>query len=482
MRLKRFYHQINVSKLSKVECNAIRNEIKIHKSLSHPNIIGFVDCTQIGPEVYILMELASYGCLFQYLDPKIGMPENLALRFFYQTSRGIEYMHQNRIMHRDIKPENLILDETLNVKICDLGYSCYFEDENPRSTICGTFFYYPPEMLEDEKHTLKVDIWCLGVLLYELLHCEPPYFGLNLKDLHNSIKTRELDIREDLTMECVDLIRKMLTIDPAARISIDEILAHPAITSRIESFSQPVSEEDFKYLMNNYYQFKLKQVKTKTINEDIDKLVQDNKVVQVRVIKENHDTALVNVPVPPGIDQIENNFVSLTEGLKTEGHLKRQKRANSLSKIAALRILETKTEEYAVKDWSSNNFMCEFLINMAVQSRISIHPSGRMILLERKLDWRSHLFKIEKDFGIEDHIVFVISFSRLHNLFLIEAIQVPDSPGVYRKLLKKNFRGKSEKELFDQTNIEGLAFCQKDGVLAGARSLFSAILVADLSL
>jgi serine/threonine protein kinase len=465
-----------------VECDAIRNEIKIHRSLSHPNIIGFIDCAQIGPDVYILMELASYGCLFQYLDPKIGMPENLALRFFYQTVRGIEYMHKNKIMHRDIKPENLLLDETLNVKICDLGYSCYFDDMNPRSTICGTFFYYPPEMLEDQKHTLKVDIWCLGVLLYEMLHCQPPYFGLDLKDLYNSIKTRELDIREDLTPDCVDLLRRMLIIDPDSRISVEEVLNHPAISSRVEKFGEPVSEDDFKYLMNNYYQFKLKQVQTKTINEDIDKLVNDHKVVQVKVIKDNHDTALITVPVPPGIEQIENNYVSLTEGLKTDHYLKRQKRANSLSKLKILQKLESNPNDYPIKDWNSNNLMCEFLIRMALQSRTSIHPSGRMILLERKLNWQDHLFTLEKESGLEDQILFVIFFSRLHNLFIVEGIREPNSTGVYRKLLKKNFRGKSEKELTDETGIDGLAFCQKDGVLAGARNLFAAILIADLSL
>ena len=428
------------------------------------------------------MELASYGCLFQYLDPKIGMPENLALRFFYQAARGIEYMHNNRIMHRDIKPENLILDETLNVKICDFGYSCYFEDENPRSTICGTFFYYPPEMLEDQKHTLKVDIWCLGVLLYELLHCQPPYFGLNLKDLHNSIKTRELELREDISAECIDLVRKMLITDPVSRINIEEVLSHQVITSRKGSFEQPVSEEDFKYLMNNYYQYKLKQVKTRTINEDIDKLVHDKKVVQVRVIKENHDIALVNVPVPPGIDQIENNFVGLVEGLRLDGYLQTRRRANSLSKLEALRTVSVKAEEYTVKDWGSENFMCEFLVKMAVQNRTSVHPSGRMILLERKLKWQNYLLKVEQEFGIEDHLLFVIFFSRLHKMFLIEAIQEPRSPGVYRKLLKKNFRGKSERSLFEETNIDGFAFCQKDGLVAGAKSLFSAILVADMSL
>jgi serine/threonine protein kinase len=441
-----------------------------------------MDCIQNGNIVSILLEFASYGNLFQYLDLKVGMPETLALRFFYQTSIGIKYLHNNNIMHRDLKPENLLLDEKLNIKICDLGYACYFEEENPRSTMCGTFYYYPPEMLEEQKHTLKVDIWCLGVILYELLHCKTPYFGLNLDDLHNSIKTRSIELREDLTDETKELLKRMLSVDPDQRLSIDDVLGHPAITNRIENFKEPVSEDDFKYLMNNYYEFKLRQIKTKTINEDINKLVNEKKVVQVRILNDNNESSLVAVPIPEGIFQTENNFVSLAEVISTCDTSIPRKRALSTDRLNQIHRLNRDTEIYPVKTWSSQHFMLDFLIKTAIQNREAIHPSQQIILLERSLDWKHAFYRVEKELGLSEHIRFIIYFSRVHQLFVVEAIEDEVEKGVFRKLLHKNFRNKSEQKLVELTNIPGFVFCQKYGLIAGARTLFSAILIADLSL
>lgn len=72
-------------------------------------------------------------------------------------------------MHRDLKPENLLLDENLNVKLCDFGWSVEFTEKRNRHTLCGTYEYMAPEIFTGQSQTIKADIWSLGILLFELL-------------------------------------------------------------------------------------------------------------------------------------------------------------------------------------------------------------------------------------------------------------------------------------------------------------------------
>lgn len=116
--------KIDVSELSNEDCNNLKLEIDIHKNLDHPNIIKFHGCLQRKQFVYILLENAENGTLFFYIDIKEGLPEVLAIRFFYETVLSIMYLHENNIWHRDIKPENLLLDKFFKVRLCDFGWCC----------------------------------------------------------------------------------------------------------------------------------------------------------------------------------------------------------------------------------------------------------------------------------------------------------------------------------------------------------------------
>ena len=110
------------------------------------------------------------GCLFFYISSTDGLSEQLAMRFFYQTCLAVRYLHENNVIHRDIKPENLLLDDNFNIKLCDFGWSCQAQEFDIRTSICGTYEYMSPEIVVDHKHGYKVDIWCLGIMLYEFLH------------------------------------------------------------------------------------------------------------------------------------------------------------------------------------------------------------------------------------------------------------------------------------------------------------------------
>lgn len=119
------------------------------------------------------MEKACNSSLFFYIDCTKGIGEEMALRFLYQTCRAVQYLHMNNVIHRDIKPENILLDRDFFVKLCDFGCATRIDAPAKRTSVCGTYEYMSPEVVDNQQcigQTAKVDIWSLGVLLYEMLH------------------------------------------------------------------------------------------------------------------------------------------------------------------------------------------------------------------------------------------------------------------------------------------------------------------------
>ena len=151
---------------------------------------------------------------------------------------AIQFIHEKSIIHRDIKPENILISSDGSLKLADFGWSSFLEDHRKRETYCGTLDYLAPEMLtRDHKHDEKVDIWAIGVLIYELCTGTSPFSTelikakiVTEKAVKMNIQTLNYKIPEFLSNECQSLIRKILTVDPKDRLTIKEIIAHPWMT------------------------------------------------------------------------------------------------------------------------------------------------------------------------------------------------------------------------------------------------------------
>lgn len=148
----------------------IDEEIRIHNLVFHPNIVQIIDFKETPDAIYILLDIAENGCVFFYIHSRRGLPEQIAIRFFYQTVLAVKYIHGMGILHRDIKPENLLLDSNYNILLCDFGWACSTFEYDKRQSICGTFEYMSPEIAMLKGHDIKTDIWSLGILLYEFIH------------------------------------------------------------------------------------------------------------------------------------------------------------------------------------------------------------------------------------------------------------------------------------------------------------------------
>ena len=233
----------------------LTTEIEIHKNIRHPHIIRFYNQIKENNMLYFLLEYAANGCLFFYIDSKKGLPEKIALKIFYQTALAIENLHKKNIIHRDIKPENILLDENFNIKLCDLGWACKLENNSLRNSICGTYEYMAPEIFMLKEHDKKVDIWCLGILLYEMIEGAPPYDAGSLNEIRKAFKEKKIVFKNKVSEGTKNLILDMLKEGINERIDIEGILNSDIIKRNEAEFKKKFLKEDldvlFKYYIKN---------------------------------------------------------------------------------------------------------------------------------------------------------------------------------------------------------------------------------------
>ena len=217
----------------------IYNEINIHSKLDHENIIKLYNVHEDNENINIIMEYAPNGNLYELITKeKNGFSEYKAFEYFIQVVNAVYYLHNNNIIHRDIKPENILIGDDNKIKLCDFGWAKELTLEN-RSTFCGTIEYMAPEIVENENYDYGVDIWSLGILLYELLYGHSPFKANNTKNVILNIKSHELtydDNNKNVSKSCKDLIKKLLNNNPQKRYKIRDILEHPFIKKHSEKY------------------------------------------------------------------------------------------------------------------------------------------------------------------------------------------------------------------------------------------------------
>lgn len=156
----------------------VRREIEIQSRLTHPNILRLFGHFHDRRRIFLILECAGGGELYKHLRKEQQFSEQKAAKYIVQTTAALEYLHKKRIMHRDIKPENILLGVHGEAMISDFGWSVHASDHR-RKTICGTLDYMPPEMLASSSagnfYDEKIDLWSLGVLMYELLVGNAPF-------------------------------------------------------------------------------------------------------------------------------------------------------------------------------------------------------------------------------------------------------------------------------------------------------------------
>lgn len=204
----------------------IRREIEIMSSLNHPHITTIHEVFENSSKIVIVMEYASKGDLYDYINDRQRLTEQEARHFFRQIVSAVYYCHKNGIVHRDLKLENILLDENGNVKIADFGLSNLYQQDKYLQTYCGSPLYASPEIVNGRPYKgPEVDSWSLGVLLYILVHGNMPFDGQDYKHLVRQISSGEYR-QPNKPSDACGLIRWMLMVNPERRATIEDIANH----------------------------------------------------------------------------------------------------------------------------------------------------------------------------------------------------------------------------------------------------------------
>ena len=248
---------------AKEDLERIKREIKILQLMDHPNIIKTYKIIENDKNYYIIMEYCEGGELFNYIVEKEKLDENEASMFFFQLINALEYIHSLGIAHRDLKPENLLLIENKIIKIIDFGLSNYFNGEQNLETPCGSPSYASPEIIKGEAYNgFSIDIWASGIIMFAMLCGYLPFDddeeeedddsnegnksernNKNNNSISNSneesnesdddnevlfqrILEGKLDFPDYLSKDSIDLMKKILVVNPDERIQIKDIKKH----------------------------------------------------------------------------------------------------------------------------------------------------------------------------------------------------------------------------------------------------------------
>nr|XP_046185445.1 calcium/calmodulin-dependent protein kinase type II delta 1 chain-like isoform X4 [Oncorhynchus gorbuscha] len=231
---------INTKKLSARDHQKLEREARICRLLKHPNIVRLHDSISEEGFHYLVFDLVTGGELFEDIVAREYYSEADASHCIQQILEAVLHCHQTGVVHRDLKPENLLLASKLKgaaVKLADFGLAIEVQgDQQAWFGFAGTPGYLSPEVLRKDPYGKPVDMWACGVILYILLVGYPPFWDEDQHRLYQQIKAGAYDFPspewDTVTPEAKDLINKMLTINPAKRVTATDALKHPWICQR----------------------------------------------------------------------------------------------------------------------------------------------------------------------------------------------------------------------------------------------------------
>ena len=267
----------------------INREIEIMYKLNHPHIIKLINHFEDDEKLYLLMPYASKGQLYSLLKRQVRFDQRTAAQYMREVIEAVRYIHSfsPKIIHRDIKPENLLLDDNYRVLLSDFGWSNFLDDNEFRKTFCGTPEYLSPEMAKKSGHNEMVDIWALGVLMFEFLAGYAPFSGSTPKELYCNIKKLKIHWPDDFPPLAKNLITKILKLNPSERLNINEILDHAWFTQ-----NPPLRHVLTNYLTNEKDILKSHLIieKPENVEDKLNEIVNANKKRKFGTLRHNSES------------------------------------------------------------------------------------------------------------------------------------------------------------------------------------------------
>jgi len=192
-------------------------------SVRHPFIVDLKYAFQARNKVYLIMEYLAGGELFMQLQKERMLMEDTAIFYLSQVLLALEHLHTQGIIYRDLKPENVMLDRRGHVKLTDFGCIKESSNEELNYTFCGTVEYMAPEIINKSgRHGKEVDWWSFGILIHDMLTGSPPFTGNNRKTITDRVLRGKLQLKNYLTPNAKDIIKRLLNRSVEKRLGAGE--------------------------------------------------------------------------------------------------------------------------------------------------------------------------------------------------------------------------------------------------------------------
>mmetsp|Transcript_20477 Transcript_20477/g.78507 ORF Transcript_20477/g.78507 Transcript_20477/m.78507 type:complete len:517 (+) Transcript_20477:182-1732(+) len=236
----------NMSKTSE----QLAREVSILQKLKHQHIIQVIDCVENEEWLYLVLELASGGDLFDNLKEREKFTEKDARRIFHQILDALKYLHASGTAHRDLKPENMLVPagDRTRVKLADFGFARLAAATTRLTTPCGTPGYAAPEIGAAQAYTRGVDMWSVGVVLYTMLAGFPPFYSDDDALLMEQVAEGRVYFPNpywrDVSPAAKHLVRALLERNAELRLSAAQMLAHPWFRGEEMAEERRVEEEE----------------------------------------------------------------------------------------------------------------------------------------------------------------------------------------------------------------------------------------------
>ncbi|NXP05537.1 ULK3 kinase, partial [Thinocorus orbignyianus] len=225
---------VSKKSLNRASVENLLTEIEILKAIRHPHIVELKDFQWDSDHIYLIMEFCAGGDLSRFIRMRRILPEKVARIFLQQLACALKFLHDRNISHLDLKPQNILLSapENPQLKLADFGFAQHMSPWDEKHVLRGSPLYMAPEMVCRQQYDARVDLWSVGVILYEALFGKPPFASRSFAELEEKIRSDraiELPSRPPLSPECRDLLGRLLERDPLKRISFQDFFAHPFV-------------------------------------------------------------------------------------------------------------------------------------------------------------------------------------------------------------------------------------------------------------
>ena len=386
-----------------------------------------------GDRIWVVMEYAAGGELFDFVKAKAPLVDSQAREIFRPIAKVVAFMHSQNLVHRDLKLENVLLSTAGKIMLADFGFSRYWDPKDGFvKSLCGTPHYCPPEIVKAQPYNpMYADSWSLGVILFMLFYGRFPFTGLSIPEMQKRIVEAKLVLPFPLSDLAEDLLKRLITVNPTDRLLASEILQHPWYNKNKLPHMKKKRGDD-KLLIHKAVLGDL-GIKENIAIDQIDKLDEDTQV-SYRIVRRRyqlHELELMTKPDYGALNIPQMDFKPLSGRTQTEQVVNVEKRSSNF-------VMGMKTERVNERLPSLDPFLRVVRVDARAKPRpkTAMRPPMTTELLSRNAIRKRRRDKNKAD-ARTVATPSALAFRARQTLRLKSCTQTPDDPQLPRMNCQK---------------------------------------------